>query len=90
MKYVCNQTEIKTIFCTKTYIASIAKLKQDDSSSAVPRLHRIEALVCYDEDIDQSAIESCKSINIKVYKYSEIIQKGIEIIESGKLEEKLP
>jgi len=56
MKYVCNQTEIKTIFCSKTYIASIAKLKQDDSSSPVPRLHRVEALVCYDEDIDESAI----------------------------------
>jgi len=80
MKYVCNQTEMKTIFCSKTYIASIAKLKQDDSTSAVTRLHRVEALVCYDEDVDDSAIESCKSINIKVYKYSELIQKGLEIV----------
>lgn len=43
-------------------------------------MHRIETLVCYDEDIDESAIESCKSVNIKVFKYSELIQIGIDII----------
>ena len=60
MKYVCNQTQIKTIFCSKAYIELIAKLKQDDSSCGEPRLHRIEALVCYDDDVDESAVESCK------------------------------
>jgi len=48
MKFVCNQTELKTIFCSKECILPLAKLKIEDAKSDKTCMHRFSTIVSFE------------------------------------------
>lgn len=48
-RFVCNQTELSTICCSKDLIASLIKLKADDPKSKMTKFFNI---VSFEKDVD--------------------------------------
>lgn len=55
MKFVCNQTEMTTIFSSSQFVGSIAKLKLEDSKDSETKMHRIHTIVSFDDEVDKES-----------------------------------
>lgn len=53
LKYVCNQTELTTIFCDKNCILPLAKLKVEDAKSDNKMMYRVTTVVSFETEIDE-------------------------------------
>jgi len=53
-------------------------------------MHRIHTVVSFDDELDENSIELCGKANLRLLRYSEVLQKGREIIKTGDYKETLP
>lgn len=53
-------------------------------------MHRIHTVVSFDDELDEKSIELCGKANLRLLRYSEVLQKGREIIKTGDYKETLP
>ena len=68
MEYICNQTELRVIFCSKEKVSSILKLKE--------KLPLLETLVVFDPLNDTDLERKCTESSLKIISFSQLEEMG--------------
>lgn len=72
-RFVCHQTQLSTICCSKDLIAGIIKLKADDPEGQMADLANI---VSFESDVAPNDLSAAEAQNIKVTTFDEVVSAG--------------
>ena len=62
-RFVCNQTELSTICCSKDLVIGLIKLKEEDPEGKMTKLVNI---VSFESDVDKADLDRAEKVGIKV------------------------
>lgn len=77
IQYICNQTELETVFCSKDKVPGILKL--------ISKLGKLKRIVLFDSDgtlLDASTKEKCDEAQIEVLTLADIHAQGKRIVDA--------
>ena len=70
LEHICNQTELKVIFCSKEKVPNILRLK--------PKLPLLQTLVVFDPINDAKLEKECQACSLEVVTFIQLEKLGVE------------
>lgn len=67
-RFVCDQTELSTVCCSKDLVAGLVKLKEDDPEGKMAKLSFIVSFEDLDpaNEADRATLDKAEALNVKV------------------------
>lgn len=82
-KFVFNQTEMSTVFCSWEFVEKLSKMKMEDDASAEPKMKNIKNIVQFEEDVRHEDKDIAIKAGLNLHTMSYVIFKGEEAEKAG-------